>query len=309
MTTAPPTQRRAKIRRALAWIAGIAIVALVALRMPAGDFKAAIAHGPYGWLALIDLALAAVTLFTDALASWVGVIALRMARPFGKVLVVRGATYLLLLLNYALGQGGFGYYLHRTGVTPLRSVGATLFLMGTNLACLLLVTGAAWLIHPIDTPNPTMWWTLVIGCGGFAVYLALIALAPAFLARRETFAPLFEAGIRGHLLAVIARVPHILAGVIGIWIGMRVWGIPVPLGFGIVIIPATIIASVIPISPFGLGTVQAAFVYFFSQYAPGAQILAYSIVHLVYGMAASLVVGFACAPFAKRAVPPVEPAQ
>lgn len=303
MTTAPAPKRRAQIRRALAWLAGAAILVAVISRMPMADFADAIAHGPYGWLAVIDLVLAAVTLFTDAFATWVGLIGLRMRRPWRDVLVVRGATYLLLLLNYALGQGGFGYYLHRTGVTPLRAVGATLFLMGTNLACLLLVTGAAWLIHPIATPNPTMWWTLVIGCGGFALYLGVIALAPNFIARRDTFAPLFDAGLRGHAFAVVGRVPHIIAGVLGIWIGMRVWGIPVPLGFGIVIIPATIIASVIPISPFGLGTVQAAFVYFFAPYATGPQILAYSIVHLVYGLVSSLVVGFACAPFAKRAVP------
>jgi uncharacterized membrane protein YbhN (UPF0104 family) len=71
--------------------------------------------------------------------------------------------------------------------------------------------------------------------------------------------------------------------------------------------PAVVIASVLPISPAGLGTTQAAFVFFFGSYAAGATsdertaaVLAFAIVHFVYGVLASLAVGFACLPFAKR---------
>jgi len=73
------------------------------------------------------------------------------------------------------------------------------------------------------------------------------------------------------------------------------------------ITPAVIIASVLPISPAGLGTTQVALVYFFADYAPGAThaeraatALAFSIVHLVYGVVASALVGLLCIPFARR---------
>ena len=57
----------------------------------------------------------------------------------------------------------------------------------------------------------------------------------------------------------------------------------------------------------GLGTTQAAFVLLFRDYAQGATsddraaaVLAFAIVHFVYGVLASLVVGLVCTPLARH---------
>lgn len=283
------------------------ILVVVATRVPLDAFRRAMTQGPHLALAAVNVAINVAVLFTDSASTWLGLIALRMRRPFGKVLVVRGATFALFVVNYAVGQGGFGYYLHRTGESALRAVGATLFLIGTNLATLLVVTLAAWVSYGDQVDNPTMWWTLVIGVVGFGVYLAVIGASPRFLSRRQVLAPLFEAGIRGHALAMAGRLPHMVVIVLGHWVAMVAWGIDVPLVAGLTIMPAVVIASVLPISPAGLGTTQAAFVYFFGGYAAGAtsdertaSVLAFAIVHFVYGVLASLAVGFASLPFARR---------
>lgn len=254
------------------------------------------------------------TLATDSFASWIGLIAIRMRRPLGRVAAVRGATFALVLLNYAVGQGGFGYYLHRSGATPLRAVGATLFLIGINFATLLVVMPLTWALDPSHPPTPALWWLVVIGCAAFAGYLVIIALAPGFLARREVLAPLFDAGLRGHALAMAARVPHVAMIIVGLWAAMYVWGIHVPAGVALSVIPAVAVAASLPISPAGLGTSQAALVYFFADHAAAATadertaiVLAFSIVHLVYSLVGSTAVGLACTPAAKRAAsePPV----
>jgi hypothetical protein len=295
------------LRRAWPWLVGAVILVIVATRVPVEAFKSAMTKGPHLTLALVNIAINVAVLGSDSVSTWVGLIGLRMRRPFTKVLVVRGATYALFVVNYAVGQGGFGYYLHRTGETALRAVGATLFLIGTNLATLILVTLAAWSIYGGQSDSPEMWWTIVAASIGFALYLVLIALSPGPLARRQIFAPLFEAGLRGHAIAVAGRLPHILVIVLGHWVAMRAWGIEVPFVAGITIMPAVVIASVLPISPAGLGTTQAAFVFFFASYAAGAtsdertaHVLAFAMVHFVYGVMASLAVGLACLPFAKR---------
>lgn len=289
------------------WLAGAAIVAIVAARIPVDAFRAALTKGPHATLAIVDLAITVTVLFTDSLSTWIGLIAARMRRPLRDVFLVRGATYLLFLLNYAVGQGGFGYYLYRTGTPPLRATGVTLFLIGTNLAMLLLCTTAAFSVHGFGAENATMWWTLVAGCIAFGVYLVVIALRWNVLARRELLAPLFDAGLRGHALALAGRLPHITVIVIGHWWAMVAWGIPVPFWTGIMLLPGVVIASVLPISPAGLGTAQAALVYFFQAYAVGAtaddraaNMFAFGIVHFVYGVLASLLVGLVCAPLAKR---------
>jgi hypothetical protein len=299
--------RKGLVRRALPWAIGLAILAVIATRVPVAAFRAAIGRGPHVQLGLFTLATMVAILCTDSLSTWIGLVALRMRRPLSHVVMVRGATYVLFLINYALGQGAFGYYLNRTGVTGLRAVGATLFLLGTNLATLLVVTMATWLFAGSDPRHAALWWTLVALCLAFLVYLFVIVVSPRMLANVQILAPLFDSGLRGHALAIVGRLPHIAVLVLSYWVALRVWGIPVPLVAGLTLMPAVIIATALPISPGGLGTTQAALVYFFSDYAAGATgddrqaaVLAFAVVYFVYSVVAALVVGLACTPFAKK---------
>jgi hypothetical protein len=295
------------VRRVLPWIIGLGIIAFIATRVPIDAFRRSISEGPNVALASVALAIIVTVLCTDAVATWLGLLAMRMRRPITAVAAIRGATYVLFLVNYAVGQGAFGYYLNRTGISGLRAVGATLFLIGTNLATLLILTTFAWTFAPTDPKLLVFWYTLLGGCAAFIVYLVIIAIAPSRLASVQLLSPLFDARLRGHAIAIIGRIPHVAVITLGHWVAMRVWGIPVPFTAGLTLIPAVVIASVLPISPAGLGTTQAAFVYFFGRYAAGASVaeqhahmLAFAVVYFVYGIVATLVVGFACTPFAKK---------
>jgi len=308
---APPPPRRspllAFLRRAWPYLVGAAILIALVTRVPFAAFRASIGHGPHLALAAFDLASIVALLGTDSLAAWVGLRAVGLPRGFVDVSAVRGTNYLLTLVNYALGQGAFGYYLHRTGAPPARALGATLFLMGINLATLLVLTSAAWAVDGRALPNVGLWWILTLGCVGFALYLAVIAAAPGVLARRAWLTPLFDAGLVGHGAALLGRLPHVLGVVITQWLAMRLWGLDVPVADALTIVPALAIAAALPISPGGLGTMQAATVYFFAAHAPGATAderaaaaLAFSIVHLVYSALAVVLVGLVCVPRARR---------
>ncbi len=302
-----PPRGPSALRRWAPWCVGLVILVVIATKVPIDTFREAIGGGPHVLLGTVALAVTVTVLFTDSAATWVGLVALRIRRPFKRVMVIRGATFLLLLINYALGQGAFGLYLNRTGVPALRAVGVTLFLIGTNLATLLVVTTLAWTIRGADPAHASLWWTWILTSGAFGAYLVVIVIAPGFIARRQVLAPLFDAGLRGHAIAILGRLPHTAVIVLGYWVAMRAWGIPVPLVAGITLMPAVAIASVLPISPAGLGTTQAALVYFFSDYAAGAtadqrtaHVLAFAVVYFVYGVASSVIVGLACTPVARR---------
>jgi hypothetical protein len=299
--------RPSTLRRTLPWLAGLAILVVIALRVPVDAFRAAITEGPHVALALVTLAITTSVLCTDSLSTWIGLRALAIRRPLHHVLAIRGATYVLFLLNYAVGQGAFGYWLNRTGIPGLRAVGVTLFLIGTNLATLLVVTTLAWLVGDRAAGHDALWWTLIGGCVAFVIYLAIIVAAPGIVARRAVLAPLFDAHLRGHAIAMVGRLPHTAVIVLGHWVAIRTWGIPVPVSAGLALMPAVAVASVLPISPAGLGTTQAALVLFFADYAHGATaddrqaaVLAFAVVYFVYGVASSLAVGLACTPFARR---------
>lgn len=288
---------------------GLAIVVAIGSRLPFEAFRRALHEGPHARLAAVDAAMMIGFLITDSFATWVALNVERVRWTFGRTLAVRGATYLLSLLNYAVGQGGIVYYLHRGGMPTLRATGVMLFTIGTTFATLLLVTTASWGLG--GTGHATLWWALVGGCGAFAVYLAIIAIRPATLVRREVLAPLFEAGLAGHAIAIAVRLPHVMLVVLGYWFAFLAWGIEVPFSVAMTVMPAVVIAAAIPLAPGGLGPTQGALVVLFGDYAVGAtsdaraaSVLAFAIVHFVYGTLAQLVVGLVCVPLARRGDPP-----
>jgi len=289
------------------WLVGAAIIAVIARNVPIAQFRASLGRGPHLRLAVAELLITAAVLSTDTFSTWIGMRVLRLRWPLRRILVLRGAMYVLFLINYAAGQGGFGYALYKSGVAPLRATGATLFLIGTNLAALLLFTFSVWALGTHEA-IPAMWWVLVCGVVAFGIYLVVISLRWSFVARRQLLAPLFEAGIVGHATAIIGRIPHVFAILLAFWIAMRVWGLAVPFSVGATLLPAVALAAVLPISPAGLGTTQAAMVALFAPYAVGATaderagaVLAFGIVHFVYGVLFSALFGAVSLPLAKRA--------
>jgi hypothetical protein len=288
------------VRRWWPWLVGAVILIVVATRIPVDAFRDAIEHGPHVRLGLVTLALTCGILCTDSFTVWIGLRALGVRRPKRHVFAIRGATYLLVIVNYALGQGAFGLYLNRSGMPGLRAAGATLFLVGTNLAMLMLATLAVWTFGSSAPAHDALWWTLVLGCSGFAAYLAIVAIAPRFLSKNPLLAPLFDAGVRGHVIALIGRLPHTVMMVLAPWIAIRVWGIPVPPVAGLTLMPIVAIATVLPIAPAGLGTAQVALVYFFGHWATDAKVLAFSIVYFAYGLLASAALGFVAMSVARR---------
>lgn len=296
---------RGLFQRSWPWLLGSAIVIAIASRVPFEAFRSSLHQGPHARLAAVDAAMMLGFLVTDSVATWIALRVEQVRWTLGRTVAVRGATYLLSLLSYAVGQGGIVYYLHRDGVPALRATGVMLFTMGTTLATLLLVTTASWAFA--DAGHPMLWWSLVGGCAAFAVYLLLVALRPAALVRREVLAPLFEAKLAGHALAIITRLPHVMLVVLGYWFAFLAWGIDIPFGVAMTVMPAVVIAAAIPIAPGGLGPTQGALVVLFGSYAAGAtsdaraaSVLAFAIAHYVWGTLAQLLVGLVCVRLARR---------
>jgi uncharacterized membrane protein YbhN (UPF0104 family) len=225
-------------------------------------------------------------LVADAFATWT---TFRYAIPGSRVpwvdvVRVRAVTYLLAVVNYSVGQGGIAYLLHRRHGIPLAaSAGAVLLTMGVNALLMAGFAGLGMLFG--GAPSDPALRAIVAALGaGFPLYLCVIAVRPRFLASRKLLAPLFDAGVRGHLYVAAARVPHVLVLMAGHFCAMRLFGIDVPVGNAAALLPILFVIAVLPISPAGLGTGQATAVFLFAAFAPGATleeqratVLAYSL--------------------------------
>lgn len=297
------------LRRFWPLLVGCAVLALLFYRVPLGELRSNLQKGPWLALTLYTLPLLVVNLLADAWAMGICLAVTDARRPFRPVLLVRGAGYLLGLVNYALGPSGYVVYLRRTGVPALRGTGIVFLSLITTLGAL-FVTALAGLPAVAGTGVAAAIIPLVLcGVAGMAVYLIAVAVRPRFLARHELLAPLFDAGPRGTLAALAARLPHVLSVCLGLWGALWIWGVPVPLDRSLALTPQVLLAGALPVSPAGLGTMQAVEILLFSPYAAAATVagreavlLAFSLAYGLLGVIFQALIGLGCLALLRREV-------
>lgn len=293
-----------RLRAWLPWVVAAAILAGLVLRLPRAQIARALAAGPFWPVAAFSAATAAVALVADAWATRAAFLATGVRCRFSDVLVARGATYLLGLLNSVAGQGGMGLYLHRAGVRGLRAAGTVLFLIGTQLAALGAVAAAGVAVEAAAGTTPALARALPVAAAvpaAVGLYLVAAAWPPAWLRRREILAPALGAGAGGFLRAAAARLPQTLVMVAGLWLGLRLWGIPLPFGRGLAVISIVVLVMVLPVAPGGIGTMELAVVELATPAAPGAatalaksNVLACTLVYHLGGVVAQGLLGVVC---------------
>lgn len=310
---APAGARSARWRRwlraTIPWVVGGGILAALFHRLPLDTLLAALAGGPWPLLAAYVVVEIAVVLLAD---SWAATVALRRSGgslPYWRVVAMRGATYLFQLVHVLAGQGSFGWFLARAGRGAWGAGGVVVLLLATQLLALALVGVLGLLAAPAWLRGPAL-PAVGLVVAGMAVYLALLRARPRWLATLQLAQPLFAAGVRGHLAAVAARLPHVVLLVLVHWGAFRLWGIRIPFLVAAGYIPLMLLVTALPITPAGLGTVQALQMALFGSYAPGASsgarsaaVVAFSLAHLALALLVQAVIGLACLR-ALRADPP-----
>jgi xanthosine utilization system XapX-like protein len=175
-----------------------------------------------------------------------------------------------------------------------------LLLLVTQALALGVGGAAGLLLAPSWLRAPALPVVALIGAG-MLVYLAIVRLRPPWLTRWPLLAPLFAAGVRGHLESIAARLPHVAALVLLQWGAFRIWGIAVPLLVALGLIPLVLLVAALPITPGGLGTVQAVQAALFARYALGttlqvrqAAVVALSLAHGALAMVVQILIGVVC---------------
>jgi hypothetical protein len=236
-------------KRALPFVIAAALLAFVMARLDLAAVRASLervnAAGFVGFATAFVLALLCADSFATVM----------VYRPvlgrirYRDLFVVRGASYLPSILNHHVGQAFVTVFLARSHGAPLaRVAGGTLVVYASWTACLLALGGAA----VIATGLPAVWLAAPIGAG--VAYLIVLAVRPARLERVALLRPLFEAGVRGHLVAAAARVPHAAVLFAGTWLSLRFFGVEVPVGAALSYVPILMVAVTLPITPQGFGT-------------------------------------------------------
>lgn len=205
-------------------------------------------------------------------------------RPFAEVAGVRAYTYLLMVLNYNLGVGGIALYLRSTVGIPLAEASSLmLFYMFGELASL----AAMCVLGAVLLPGEAHVTSIALVAGGFLVgSMALIACYRSFgerLPRRLGQLSLLSsfrlASPATFLGVAIGRGVYFLAFVVFFRLALPAFSVEVPLPALLALVPTIFFIGNLPISAAGLGTMQAAMLFFFRSYGAEADIAAFSIVY------------------------------
>ena len=287
-----------RLVRALAWAVTAGLLFLLFRRIPFNEVVTA-ARGAARWTVPAAFLFGIAIYLADSFAIWKTFGWFLAQLSFTDVLLVRGATYLLAIVNYNAGQGAIVYFVHRVARVPvMRGVATVLLIMGVNVLALLFLATFGLAAAPA-VPHAVK-LIVAVAYAGLAVYVAAVIAKPRWLASRPLFDVLLGAGLGGHARALLVRLPHI-AILFTFQIAMlRGFGVAVPILQAVAALPVVFFIAVLPISVQGLGTTQAAMIYFFARYAAGdshaqqAAVLAASLVGQVCGLALQATLGVAC---------------
>jgi Lysylphosphatidylglycerol synthase TM region len=283
-------------RRHTAWARGVPIALTVVIfliifwRIPFGAFWQALARAQLlsflGLMGTFSLCFFLLDTFVlSKLIRW-----FHGPLPYRDLLPVRAVTYLVSIINTQLAQGALALYIYRRFRTPLAQITSTVVLMilleTTNL---ILFATVGFIAFPGGAPLSLLALPLAL----VAVWLLLMGLA------RGKLGALGQRLSGSEFLSTFrrARLRHcaVILGLKGIVFflallvhsqALTFFGIHIPLARLLAFLPVVFLMGALPITVAHLGTSQAAWIFFFSAYAPAADLLAYSLVsHLTFMLA------------------------
>jgi uncharacterized membrane protein YbhN (UPF0104 family) len=197
---------------------------------------------------------------------------------------LRGLTYLATPINWNLGTAAIILHLRRSkGIGAVPSTSSMLFYGLIDLFVLSTLALAGAMALP-DSPviGPIQRASAI--AAGFAI--AMLAL---LMAKRPTcrwlerlrgaglFASHRDARLRDVAVLSAVRFCYFGGFVFYFWLGTWAFNVSIPLFFALAVTPILLVVASLPITPAGLGTQQAAMLYFFAPYAAEAPVLAFSL--------------------------------
>jgi hypothetical protein len=271
----------------------VAIFAVIFLRIPFERFREALSGARL--LPFLGL-MGSFSVFYFAIDTYV---LSRMIRWFHgplsyrDLLPARASTYLVSIVNTQLAQGALALYIHRRFQTPLAEIGGTVgLLILLEVTQLVLFATAGMLAFPGSVPRGLFYAPVVLAAFWALLWLVVRggrAGSPSRLARlRESgFFQTFRRARLSQILTILAlKAPTFVASLLVHRVALTLFGVYIPTLKLLACLPIVYLVAALPVTVAHLGTSQAAWIFFFNDHAPEADLLAYSLAaHLTFMLA------------------------
>jgi len=204
--------------------------------------------------------------------------------PYRELLPVRAVSYVMGFFNTNLGRGALAAYLSRRLHAPFLELGSTvLFLVLTEYTQLVL-----WALLGLFGFRAEVSRSLSAVSGVVVVFWLFVRL---LLAPRDwSIARTFRLATPARYAAVVLlRAPMFLVSLVLHYYAAHAFGLRIPFGAMLTFLPVIFMIAALPVTVAHLGSTQAAWIFFFSAYAPTPRLLAFSLAaHLVFAFTRAL---------------------
>jgi hypothetical protein len=288
----PTSPRRSTLAKVLRWtlpflVSGLFFAFLLS-RIDFGAVRGRVsAEVAAGFLPPLALYLAA--------SLWIEAISLQLAITGSGQLAgrwmaarIKAASYLLGLINYALGAGALSVLLRRRARMSLADAAGAVFLIALlDLTSLLGFVIAAVLAGGADTPGLRAGVVLAAAAAivtGFVVLRAPVSFGALDRLRNlQVFRAARTLPARPLITLGLLRLAFVASFMAMAWATLAAFGISVPMVPFVVNVAILLLVAALPIAAAGLGTGQLAFVELFGRFADDETLLAASLT-LSFGM-------------------------
>ena len=275
-----PTNRMRVINPAVSVLLTAAIFALILRRVPIPALGAALHDADYAQFLALMIPNALFYFAWDTLVLAVVIRWFHGAVPYRRLLPVRAASYVVGFFNTNLGRGAMAAYLSRRLHAPFLELGSTvIFLVLTEYTQLVL-----WAMLGLLGLRAEVSRSLLAVAAGVAIGWLVVRrlLAPRDWSISRTFRLATPAR---YAQIVLLRAPMFFVSLCLHFYAAHAFGIRIPFGQMLTFLPVIFMLAALPVTVAHLGTTQAAWIFFFSQYAPVPRLLAFSLAaHLVFSL-------------------------
>ena len=266
------------IRPAATVLLTATIFALILRRVPFSALALALRDADYGLFLALMIPNALFYFAWDTLVLSVVIGWFHGEVAYRRLLPVRAASYVVGFFNTNLGRGAMAAYLSRQLHAPFLELGSTvIFLVLTEYTQLVL-----WAMLGLLGLRAEVSRSLLAVASGVTLFWLVVRwlLAPRDWSIARTFR---LATPSRYAQIVLLRAPMFFVSLCLHYYAARSFGIQIPFFQMLTFLPVIFMLAALPVTVAHLGTTQAAWIFFFNQYAPAPRLLAFSLAaHLVF---------------------------
>lgn len=289
-----PRPRSTIATRVAAGLLTVVILAVIVRKVPFDRVVTAVQDANYALFLAVMVPNVVFYFCWDTLVLWKTIGWFHGNVSYRDLLPVRAASYVVGFFNTNAGRGTLAAYLWRRLNVPFLELGGTvIFLLLTEYTHLVL-----WAMLGILAFQSEVTASLLPIAGIVAafwiVFFAYTKLhVTPWRAVRWIFAPrewqvfrtFRQASIKRYAQIVVLRMPMFAVAVGAHYYAAHAFGIYIPFGHLLTFLPVIFMVAALPVTVAHLGTTQAAWIFFFGQFAPAPKLLAFSLVaHLTFSL-------------------------